>query len=206
MSRFAVLRDDDDDDDTSEPYEPDAFPHLSPRYTREEILAVHQSACDAPPPAGLPRFANVFAPDFQPPECGSFRPPTSDINSQAYRGGRGPSKPPTRGPDERPPSEPERDLGGLWFYKDPMDRVIGPFPSARMREWLDRRVIDATLLVRPAASDGKFQRIFVLFPDLAAAFSDQGVGQSGGDQTERLLTLVSFSMSDDENAWDVDAS
>jgi hypothetical protein len=83
MSRFAVLRDDDDDDDMSEPSEPDDVSHLSPRYTRDEILAIHHSVSAAPPPAGLPRFAKVFTPDFQPPEFASFRPPTHDLNSAA---------------------------------------------------------------------------------------------------------------------------
>jgi hypothetical protein len=75
-----------------------------------------------------------------------------------------------------------------------------------MREWLDRRFIDATLLVRPAASDGKFQRISVIFPDLAAAFSDQGSNRQDREDAERPLTLVSFRMSDDDNAWDVESS
>jgi hypothetical protein len=75
-----------------------------------------------------------------------------------------------------------------------------------MREWLDRRFIDATLLVRPAASDGKFQRISVLFPDLAAAFSEQSLNRRDSEDADRPLTLVSFRTSDDDNAWDVESS
>jgi hypothetical protein len=74
-----------------------------------------------------------------------------------------------------------------------------------MREWLDRRFIDSTLLVRPTASDGKFQRISVLFPDLAAAFSDQSLNRRDAAHVEGPLTLVSFRMSDDDNAWDVES-
>jgi hypothetical protein len=196
MSRFAVLHDDDDLSDGV-----DSLHHLSPQYTRDEIIAFHQSASDSPPPTSLAKFTHVFTADFQPLECAAFRPPASGINSPAYQPrGRQP-KPPVRPPGR----EPDVDLTGCWVYKDPMDRTIGPFPARRMREWLGRRLIDATLLVRPAASDGKFQRISVLFPDLASAFSDQSLNRRDSDDTERPLTLVSFRMSDDDNAWDVES-
>jgi hypothetical protein len=65
-----------------------------------------------------------------------------------------------------------------------------------MREWLGRRVIDATLCVRHAGSVEAFRQIGAIFPDPADAFAELGAA-SGGERTQRT-TLVAFEVSDDE--------
>jgi hypothetical protein len=85
-----------------------------------------------------------------------------------------------------------------------MDRIIGPFPAKRMQEWLERRAIDASLFVRRAGSNDKFQQIAMIFPDLSVAFSEPTVVKVSGEV--QRTTLVAFEVSDDELAWDIEGN
>lgn len=200
MSRFAALRD--DDDNTASDSSPE-IERLSPQYSMQDILDVSKTDVPPPPPE-LSQFQNFFCKDAQSPEITTFVPPKSEINSKncptakqglRRRFGRGSKT------GQREDLELE-ELGPCWYYKDPMDRVIGPYPSKRMREWLDRKLIDAALPIRSASSpEGRFQPISVVFPDLARAFSETAGVRSGGGGRQ-LTTLVSFSVSDDDGSWD----
>jgi hypothetical protein len=204
MSRFAVLGDDDDDDVSDSELE-------TRRYSFQEIIDLEQFSRDHPPPSTLTSFPEVFLSEWQPLECSTFRPPTREINSQSAQDTKSSRRPPPRTTPRAPPPPPpaqkspaERsetpDIEQGWDYRDPMDRVIGPFPAKRMHEWLEKRAIDASLFVRRAGSNDKFQQIATIFPDVGIAFLDQGIARSSGEP--QRTTLVAFEVSDDELAWD----
>ena len=206
MSRFAALRDDDDNTGSDSSPEAPEFERLSPQYTIQEILDVAKS--DVPgPPTELNQYQNFFQKDAQSPEISTFSPPKSDINSKNCPTSKQTARRPNRATrggktsSQRSDDGETEDLGACWFYKDPMDRVIGPYPSKRMREWLDRKLINGDLLIRSAAAEGRFQPICVTFPDLSRAFADTGGVRSDGGGWQ-LTTLVSFSVSDDDASWD----
>ncbi|OHT07308.1 hypothetical protein TRFO_24569 [Tritrichomonas foetus] len=230
MSRFAALRDDDGDNGSDEYIEPsDAFEKLTPQYTIQEILNLYKSSINEPPPPEIMRYENVFIQDPQTPECSSFHPPKSEINSTIYLNANGKNqnrrntRTPQRGGRGKPNAvnekradsqnnqsndEPEEDLSQLWYYKDPLDCIVGPYTSHQMQEWLEKRYIDASLPIRNAASEARFQPISVIFQDTSKAFAETNSAKPTGaannecQAEKRITTLISFSMDDDNEEWE----
>jgi hypothetical protein len=92
-------------------------------------------------------------------------------------------------------------LGLVWFYRDPFNRLMGPYTSRRMREWFGKRYFDENLQIAVNES-GPFQALSAVFPDQATAFIEdgkavyaEGFEERGRDR--RIDTLVSFSDADD---------
>ncbi|KAK8878236.1 GRB10 interacting GYF protein 1 [Tritrichomonas musculus] len=225
MSRFAALRDDDGDNGSDES---DAFEKLTPQYSLQEILNLYKSSVNDPPPPELSKYSSIFVQEPQAPECSNFHPPKSEINSTIYLNpGKQPNRRNTRITNQRgrgksnnslekstdsqvhSDNEPEEDLSQLWYYKDPLDCVVGPYTSHQMQEWMEKRYIDQTLLIRNAASEGRFQPISVIFQDTSKAFAElnnQKPSSQNPDspQEKRITTLISFSMDDDNEDWEHD--
>ena len=100
----------------------------------------------------------------------------------------------------------------MWYYKDPFDNILGPFPSDKMREWLEFRFIDKTLLIRQANIQGKFQSISSTFPDISNAFrnlnyrpSDINFNSSQGVNTDfqnskDVSSLFSLNLTESEES------
>lgn len=202
MNNFAALCDDDDTGSDSGA----GVGHLSPQYTMQEVLD-HARTAGAKPPHGLTKFRNAYTATPQEPECNTFTPPKSEINSTLFNTGKLERKrtsrtQPTRGGRTASTRQTEpnmEELGQCWFYKDPTGKVLGPYPSRRMKDWLDRRMIEPSLLIRVAGGDGPFQPISEVFPESGRAFADVQVKTS--ETEKQLMTLVSFSVSE-EGSWD----
>jgi hypothetical protein len=227
-SRFAALQDepDDQEDDSlpSEPIPSDPLDRLSPRYSIDDILQVQRQCGAQPPPPELQRFEGVCMRDAQAPEFATTRPPASDINSPAAYGGkdkaarpyqqggqRRPVSPraapprPKKAPAAAPPNAPAEDCepaGAAWFYRDPLDQVMGPYSARRMREWCAKGYFDRRLQIA-AADSGPFQPVGALFPDHGLAFAGDApppgrlaYGDPPDERGRRLETLVSFSAAD----------
>ena len=78
-----------------------------------------------------------------------------------------------------------------------------------MQEWMEKRYIDQSLLIRNAAVEGRFQPISVIFQDTSKAFAElnnqkPSSQNSDSPQEKRITTLISFSMDDDSEDWDHD--
>ena len=225
MSRFAVLRDEGGDNGSDES---DAFEKLTPQYSLQEILNLYKSSVNDPPPPELAKYSNIFVQESQAPECSNFHPPKSEINSTIYLNpGKQPNRRNTRTTNQRGRGknnsslekstdsqahsdiEPEEDLSQLWYYKDPLDCIVGPYTSHQMQEWMEKRYIDQSLLIRNAAVEGRFQPISVIFQDTSKAFAElnnQKPSSQNPDspQEKRITTLISFSMDDDNEDWEHD--
>lgn len=226
MSRFAALRDDDGDNGSDES---DAFDKLTPQYSIQEILNYYKSSINELPPPELIKNVGVFVQESQIPECKRTHPPKSEINSTIYlnigkqqnrRNVRAVNqKGKVKSPNDTDKSgdshghfdniESEEDLCKLWYYKDPLDCTLGPYTSHQMQEWMEKRYIDSSLLVRNAANEGKFQPISVIFPDVSKAFvetnNQKNTTQNPNNLPEkRITTLISFSMDEDNDEWDHD--
>jgi hypothetical protein len=210
MSRFAVLGEQDDDDGS------DVEPEIR-RYSFQEIINLERSSRDRAPPPNLATFPAIFLSEWQPIECSSFHPPSRDVNSQSVPESKPSRRSPARSPQRSAPAPaapphpkpavecPEPiDFGQCWEYRDPMDTIMGPFPAQRMQEWLEKKAIDASLFVRRAGSDEKFQQISSIFPDLALAFLEPSAAR--GTEEPQRTTLVVFEVSDDELSWDIEES
>jgi hypothetical protein len=234
MSRFAVLREDEPDDPDDETSACEPLSRLTPQYSISDVLKFYKSGAQLPPPAELPHYDHVFLKDAQSPECSTFRPPQSEINSPFFlSGGKQPSRSfqnsgtrrsisPRNQAQPRPkrpaPSRPadthdfDEEVGLMWFYKDPMDQVMGPYSSRRMREWFDKKYFDATLPI-VVGGGSTFQPIANVFPDLSLAFGEEA-GQPGKGgfldgiddraKEKKLETLMSFFMAegDDGGSWE----
>jgi hypothetical protein len=199
----------------------DSLPRRSPQYSIDEVLTLFKPISAAPSPDSA-RFDNVFVESSQPPECGHRHPPQSEINpvihvdgvkSQGQRSGQSsgsrrssnsrsaPSRSKRSSLDAKS-TDGEEDLGQVWYYKDPMDQIVGPYSSRRMKEWFDKRYFDATLLIQSGASDGPFLPVSAFFPELANAFNEDSPPRSGfqGEKSreKKLTTFVSLSMDDNE--------
>lgn len=199
MNNFAVLRDDDIGSDSG---------HLSPQYTMQEVLDQAGAPGNKVAPPGLTKFRNAYTANPQEPECSTFTPPKSEINSTLFLANTGKVERKRTGRTQSTRTgkglggQSERDideLGPCWFYQDPTGRIMGPYPSQRMKEWLDRRMIESSLLIRQAGTDSPFQPISVVFPEIGSAFADTHV--KAADTEKQLTTLVSFSVTE-EGSWD----
>ena len=322
MSRFAALRLGEDDESENEeeesPQLQSPFDKLTPQYSFEQIINLYATSPKDPNLIGdsfkSKKFENIFVRNTQPPECNSFTPPASEINSTIYLPGKnfqrqGPQQNQKKGtkvqpkaqqfqqqnqncqnhkkqsplnitintnqgnanhqqknqhprpqksnekvqkpqnhnqnlqPEsqtqtnstnseitanhskiEKPPSQPQHiqqqdqvktqkyneEQGIMWYYKDPVDNVLGPYPSSKMKEWFDCRYIDKSLLVRQADVEGKFQSIATIFPDLSQAFRDEvkqkreisfsnpSVVSSQTTMKKDVNALFAFSLNEDE--------
>ncbi|KAH0794044.1 GYF domain containing protein [Histomonas meleagridis] len=215
MSMFSSLRDGDDSSDSSSA---DTSDKDKLQYTIEEILDLYESSKKTSPPADLMKYQNVFENEPQKPESMTFTPPKTEINSTIYLNPSG--KQSTRRPqmqsqknsrrwsgespnNELLPNDSDMSSMTFWNYKDPMDQIVGPYPSSVMREWLNKRYIDSSLLIQKADSnDHNFQPISVVFPDISKAFCEEKTNinnSSNSDTTQqkKQTTLFSFSLSDD---------
>ena len=235
MSRFAALRDDYGDNGSDEYAESsDALERLTPQYSKEEILNLYKTF---PAPPSISKFPNIFMAEPQLPECNNPPPQKSEINSTIYlnlngkgqnrrnnrtsqRGGnnnsgRGKNNQNDKRSDFQPHStanqeEPEENLNQLWYYKDPLDCIVGPYSSRQMQEWLEKRYIDTSLCVRNAASEASFQPIGVIFQDISKAFAEtnnqktSGSNTSDNSQEKRITTLFSFYNDDANEEWEHD--
>ena len=278
MSMFAALKSDDSEENYIE--ELPSLEKLTPQYTIQQILNLYKDSPKDPNLIGesyqQKKFEKLFVKGAQPPECFSFKPPSSEINSPIFLGSssgknfqrqnqqqqkkqqKGQQKGQqnsnqnqrkqqnsqplsitinTRQQKEPPIQDAHKELshnentsikqkkiliqpqyiqhveklkvreynpteGIMWFYKDPVDNILGPFSSAKMKEWLDCRYIDKTLLIRQANLEGKFQSIAATFPDISKAFSDDFAVSPQPTQTTRKETnsLFSFDLTEDEEA------
>ncbi|KAH0787294.1 GYF domain containing protein [Histomonas meleagridis] len=213
-SKFSVLRDDDESNDSdvsSDSGEPNKY-----LYTIPQILSYYEASKNYPPPPEITHFENVFVSKPQAPECATFTPPKSEINSTIYLNTSGKTSRRTNRPNrnrkgndshtEFSQNEPiEEDL--QWYYKDPMDHIVGPYSSSTMRNWLlNKRYIDSSLLVKKV-SDENFEPISTLFPDINKAFADnkvkpQATNNSINEKSQN--TLFAFSLPDAETDLDLD--
>jgi hypothetical protein len=234
-SRFAALQDEpdepEDDPIAAEPSTVNPLTRLSPHYSIEDVLRAQRSGSQPPPE--IQHFENVYIREFQTPESATFRPPTSDINSAASYGTKDkgqqrsyqqPNSRRTASPRTAPPSRAKKaqqrpgDLrdepeppGQVWVYRDPFDRLMGPYTSQRMREWLGKRYFDGNLQIA-VSENGPFQALGAVFPDQATAFADDGrppakavyaEGFEDRGKERRPDTLVSFLDADDSaTSWE----
>lgn len=209
-SKFSVLREDDSNESEDSLEDTERY-----QYTIPELLSYYDAAVAIPPPAKAQEF-DVFVSTPQKPACKLFTPPKSEINSTIYLNPATIKAPPRRTQRQPQRSKKGADAAGaagdddagvtMWCYKDPMDHVVGPYPSAMMRDWLDRKYIDASLLVRDVSSGEEFQEISRLFPDMSQAFVDRkghaACGESQNEEDEdkerRQTTLFSFAAVDND--------
>lgn len=230
MSRFAALKSD-DDNENEEDYSDAGTPldMLKPQYSIKRILEIYKDA-----PKGLnsigdqiKKLDSIFVRASQAPECFSFKPPTSEINSTIYLPGKtqtkqNPVQQPKKGQQKTKQQQPKKqqvpppvsqtsikplpkydESGTMWLYKDPVDHVLGPYPSAKMREWFENRYFDKTLLVRQYNAEGRFQTIAATFPDISMAFRDvvkpknvdEQQDSSENEMKKNSDTLFSFALS-----------
>lgn len=148
MSRFAALRDEDENDQSDdETPATELTKHLSPQYTIKEILDMYPNCTNESPPQEATLYENIFISECQPPECNTFQPPSSEINSPPYvqnnkqtprnfqsNQTRRPVRNQARGRNVVVTNTSPEECGQAWLYRDPMDHVIGPYSSARMKE------------------------------------------------------------------------
>jgi hypothetical protein len=238
MSRFAALKSDEsfeneEESSDSQPNIDDPLCKLTPQYSVQKILGIYE---EAPKDFNLisdeiNKFDSVFVRTAQAPECYSFTPPTSEINSTVYLPGKGTQRQNVlqqqRKGQPKPRQQPVKkqtiqisgnqtnatfrplhkfdESSSMWLYKDPVDHILGPYPSYKMREWFEKRYFDKTLLIRQVNVEGKFQSVASTFPDISMAFkydtkvkkmdieSDPVVGKVQCDAD----TLFSFSLSEE---------
>ena len=193
MNRFAaLLTSSDDDDDTDSPLQ-----RLSPQYTFQEILALFNPSKISPASFELTQYENVSSRDILQPECSTFTPPKSDINSPPIQPNQNQKRtqnpqnsPQKRGtkqspkqkqkPIEKTSVQPilhqnlhqftEEELLIAWYYKDPTGYILGPYLASDMKQWLEKRLLHPSFLVCQGSKTGVFQPISTIFPDLTRAF------------------------------------
>jgi hypothetical protein len=175
------------------PAEPaaDTLVHLSPCYSLEDVLAVRPASSDPQLPADLQHVSTVYIREPQLPESLGGPPQTADINSTSKT--RRPARGSWKSVLEREPADSE-----LWYYQDPLGRVMGPYTPGRMRTWLTKRYFDANLAIARTEA-GPFRPFAVVFPEPTDAFEDDL-----HPFRERTQTLFSFSQTDtDDAAWGI---
>jgi len=147
--------------------------HIYPRYSIQQIIQLYQtSSSDC---CELSRFPFIYVKEFLKPECFTFDPPQSEINSTIYLSGKNPKQtsqanlprksqrgfPKMKRENSKPmdsiksPAEDENEI--TWWYKDNFDNVIGPYPYSKLHEWFGKRYFDSNLMVCLSNSDDKFQ-------------------------------------------------
>ena len=88
MSMFAALKSDDSEENYIE--ELPSLEKLTPQYTIQQILNLYKDSPKDPNLIGesyqQKKFEKLFVKGAQPPECFSFKPPSSEINSPIFLG------------------------------------------------------------------------------------------------------------------------
>ena len=210
-SKFSVLREDDSNESEDSLEDTEKY-----QYSIPELLSFYESSISIPPPAKVQEY-DVFVSTPQKPACIMFTPPKSEIKSTIYLNPSTIKAVPRRSQRQPQRSRKNFDQSGaandedagvtMWYYIDPMDHVVGPYPSAMMKDWLDRKYIDSTLMVKDINSNEDFQEISQLFPDLSQAFIDgkgnennfnQSQNEDEDDKEKKHTTLFSFSVVDDD--------
>ena len=236
MSRFAALMSSGSDEEETE----NPLQMLTPQYGIKEILGSFKPSSIQNPPKELVQFDSLYSKDILSPECNTFKPPTSEINAPAFTQQNIPGK---RGmtqisPQKRnaksslvrqkqKPSETgnsqekttsvaqltEEELASSWFYKDPTDYVLGPYPASVMRLWYEKRYISSNLLVCQGNKDGVFKPISAIFTDISHVFEKSPTEhrappieiqkpihvEQRSKPEKKLSTLFSFSVDEKES-------
>lgn len=236
MSRFAALMSSGSDEEEAE----NPLQMLTPQYRIKDILGQFKPSTIPNPPKELTQFDSLYSKDIISPECNTFKPPTSEINAPAFTqqnipGKRGitqisPQKRNTKSSQPRQKQKPteygnsqekttsvtqltEEELASSWFYKDPTDYVLGPYPASVMRLWYDKRYISQNLLVCQGNKNGVFKPISAIFTDSSHAFEKPPPEhktptieiqkpihvETHSKPEKRLSTLFSFSVDEKES-------
>ena len=235
MSRFDGLIDDDEEEE--EETEEESYSEYNPlekkppTFSPQQIFDSYQFSSSSEPPQEIKTYNNIYVAETLKPECLTFKPPKSDINSTIFLPGKSNTPPntKTRNPKSRSkkssvnnasnvslntnlvkPFQQEKGTedSEMWVYKDQFDKIIGPFSSQKMRDWFNKGFIDSTLLVRLASLSVPFQPISFVFPDLSKAFLQAKPSKGNRNNVlqedftnSNLTTLFSFSV-DDTSDWE----
>ena len=198
MSRFAGLMSSNSDEEESD----SPLRMLSPNYTFEQILDSYKNSNISQPPSEVLQYENIYSREALTPECNSFKPPTSDINSpplqpnlnnnqgKRAQNSQNSSQKRTGKQNMRQRQKSgefnqnmqnlvsaqqlsDEELANSWYYMDPTGYILGPYPSSMMKQWFDKHLLSPSLKVCQGSKTGVYNSISSLFSDMNHVFENQ---------------------------------
>ena len=198
MSRFAGLMSSNSDEEESD----DPLQMLTPSYTFQQILSSFKPQNISQALPEVLQYENIYSKEILAPECNTFKPPTSDINSPPIQPNSNNNQ--TKRTQNTQNSNQKRtgkqnarqrqksgefntniqnlvssqqlsdeELANSWYYMDPTGFVLGPYPSSLMKQWYDKHLLNPSLLVCQGSKNGVYSTISSLFSDTNHVFENQ---------------------------------